>query len=108
MWCVAGLLPISPLVFGELATLFRQSCPGGLVIVVLNEQPPANDADISILASDGPDAIVRALHESQPSKSQLGGRAEADKWPLFRTPPVGSARRLPAKQFARCCNSPVL
>ena len=52
---------IPPPVFSELASLFRQSCPGGLIMVVLNDQP-ASEADIVIPTSDGPDAIVRALH----------------------------------------------
>jgi len=52
---------IPPLVSVELASLFRRSCTGGLIIVVLNDQA-ASDADIAIPASDGPDAIVRALH----------------------------------------------
>ena len=52
---------IPPSVSSELTTLFRQSCPGGFIIVVLNEQP-ASDADVVIPASDGPDAVVRALH----------------------------------------------
>ena len=52
---------IPPPVSGELAGLFRRSCPVGLIIVVLNDQR-ASDADIVIPASDGPDGIVRALH----------------------------------------------
>ena len=52
---------IPPSVSSELASLFRRSCPGGLVIVVMNDQP-ASDADIVIPASDGADAIVRSLH----------------------------------------------
>ena len=51
---------IPPQVSGELAGLFRQNCPGGLIIAVLNEQS-ATDADIVVPASDGPDAVVRAL-----------------------------------------------
>ena len=35
---------IPPLVSSELASFFRRSCPGGLIITVLNEQP-ATDAD---------------------------------------------------------------
>ena len=52
---------IPPAVSSELAGLFRQSCPSGLIIAVLNEQS-ASDADVVIPASDGPDAVVRALH----------------------------------------------
>ena len=52
---------IPPPVSGELVGLFRQSCPGGLIVGVLKEQSPT-DADIVIPAADGPDAIVRALH----------------------------------------------
>ena len=52
---------IPPIVSDELASLFRRSCPGGLIIVVLNQQP-ASEADVAIPASDGPDAIVRSLH----------------------------------------------
>jgi hypothetical protein len=52
---------IPPSVSRELAGLFRQSCPGGLIVVVLNEQA-SGDADIVIPASDGPDAVVQALH----------------------------------------------
>jgi hypothetical protein len=52
---------IPPLVSGELASFFRRSCPGGLIIVILNEEP-ASDADVVISASDGADAVVRALH----------------------------------------------
>jgi hypothetical protein len=52
---------IPPLVSAELAGLFRQSCPGGLIIAVVNEQPPM-DVDIVIPASEGSDAVVRTLH----------------------------------------------
>ena len=52
---------IPPLVSGELVGLFRQSCPGGLIMGVLKDQSPS-EADIEIPAADGPDAIVRALH----------------------------------------------
>src|SRR6266550_1549714 len=52
---------VPPPIAGELAGLFRRSCPGGLIIVVLKEEP-ASHADVVIPASDGPDAIVRALH----------------------------------------------
>src|SRR5882724_7470733 len=48
---------IPPSVSSELGSLFRRSCPGGLVIVVMNEQT-TSDADIAIPASDGPDAVV--------------------------------------------------
>src|SRR5207245_10398844 len=51
---------IPPLVSVGLASLFRRSCTGGLRIVVLNDQA-ASDADVAIPASDGPDAIVRAM-----------------------------------------------
>jgi hypothetical protein len=62
MWCV-DLLHNSPTLSPTnlLAKLFRRSCPGRLIIVILNDQP-ASDADVVISTSDGPDAIVRALH----------------------------------------------
>ena len=53
---------ISPLVSGEVAGLFRRSCPSGLIIVVAQGLTVSGDADIAIPISDGPDAIVRALH----------------------------------------------
>jgi len=52
---------IPPSVSRELTSLFRQSCPGGLIVVVPNEQA-SSDADIVIPATDGPDAVVQALH----------------------------------------------
>ncbi len=53
---------IPPPVSGELAGLFRRSCPGGLIIVVTKDQQASSEADLVIPASDGQDAIVRALH----------------------------------------------
>src|SRR5207237_1872943 len=46
---------IPQLVSGELVGLFRESCPGGLIIGILKDQSPS-EADIVIPASDGPDA----------------------------------------------------
>ena len=54
---------IPPSVSRELARFFRRSCPSGLIIAVLNGHS-ASDADVVIPASDGPDAVVRALHMS--------------------------------------------
>lgn len=54
---------IPPAVSGELASLFRRSCPAGLILVLVkNQESVAIDADFLIPDSDGPDAIVRTLH----------------------------------------------
>ena len=52
---------IPPPVASQLARMFRRYCPSGLIIVILNDRA-ATYADVVIPASDGPDAIVRALH----------------------------------------------
>ena len=54
---------ISPDVSAELASLFRRSCPGGLIIVVAKDrhQTALSDADAIVPTSDDPDAIVRTL-----------------------------------------------
>lgn len=54
---------IPPQVARELAGLFRVSCPAGLIVLVTPDGKTfLGEADLVIPASEGPDAIVRALN----------------------------------------------
>jgi hypothetical protein len=61
---------IPPPVSGELADLFRRSCPGGLIIVVTKDRQTAlGHADAIVPASDDPEAIVRTLQHNLREKT---------------------------------------
>jgi len=58
-------------VSAELASLFRRSCPGGLIIVVAKDrhQIALSDADAIVPASDDTNAIVRTLQRHREEKT---------------------------------------